>query len=241
MRISRVYTSSPLQTGQVIKLDDKASHYLGKVLRLPLHAELILFNGDGKQYPAAITAIEKKSISVLITDELDVDNESPLHIHLGIAMSKGDRMDWIVQKATELGAAEITPLTSERCEVKIKGDRLEKKLQHWRQIAISSCEQCGRNQLLRINTLQGIESWSETVNAERKFILHHRSAQTLSSHDEVRSVALLIGPEGGLSAREIAESQTKGFDPLRLGPRVLRTETAPLAAITALQYVWGDI
>lgn len=241
MRISRLFIETTLSPNALISLDEKASHYLNKVLRLKANAPLIVFNGNGNQYNATIEAIEKKTVTIRTKDCDNINNESPLSIHLGIAISKGDRMDWVMQKATELGVTAITPLTSERTEVKLKGERLEKKLQHWRQIAISACEQCGRNRIPTINALSIADDWINTVAAERKLVLHHRTEQAIDATLTIASSALLIGPEGGLSEREINAAEQQGFEALRLGPRVLRTETAPLAAITLLQHSWGDM
>ncbi|MEE8059129.1 MAG: 16S rRNA (uracil(1498)-N(3))-methyltransferase [Pseudomonadales bacterium] len=240
MRISRIFTKAPLQPQQRIRLEEKASHHLSKVLRLKVGAELILFNGNGDQYSGIIDAIEKTAVTVHIADCETPTKESPLRIHLGIAASKGDRMDRIMQKATELGVAEISPLFSERSTIKLNKERLGKKHQHWRQILINTCEQCGRNQLPVLNQFQPIENWTNSVSADKKFVLHHRSNQKLASDKAITSAALLIGPEGGLSDREIKQAELLEFTALQLGPRVLRTETAPLAVISVLQYIWGD-
>jgi 16S rRNA (uracil1498-N3)-methyltransferase len=241
MRISRVYINAKLTLHQEFSLDEKASHYVSKVLRLKIDAALIIFNGDNNLYHATINNIEKKSVAVTIASVETTNNESPLNIHLGIAVSKGDRFEWVIQKATELGVNTITPLISDRSEVKLKGERLQKKLQHWRQIAISSCEQNGRNMLPVISPLTPIDSWIESVEADKKWVLHHRSNQPLNAGELLSTAALLIGPEGGLSDNEITLAQYHEFNSLRLGPRVLRTETAPLVAITLLQHLWGDM
>ena len=150
-------------------------------------------------------------------------------------------MDWVVQKATELGAYSLTPLFTERTEVKLAGERADKKIRHWQQVATSACEQCGRNRLPVINSLQPLHSWLMATEAERKFVLHHRSDTATTASNKPTSVALLVGPEGGLSAEEINAAEQAGYQSLRLGPRVLRTETAPLAAIAILQARWGDM
>ncbi len=202
---------------------------------------LIVFNGDGGEYPATIAAVDKRAVQIATEQVRETVRESPLHLHLGIAMSKGERMDWIVQKATELGVARIVPLYSERVELKLQGERAEKKLAHWRGIAIAACEQCGRNRLPEIGDVQTLAQWLEHTQADAKFVLHHRTEAALDAAAKPASVALLIGPEGGLSESEIAAAERQGFAPLQLGPRVLRTETAPLAAISVLQYLWGDL
>lgn len=240
MRISRIYSDTPLQSGQQLALDERASHHLGKVLRQQVGDALILFNGDGKQYRATIAAIEKKLVLVDVGEVSTPVTESPLAIQLGIAMSRGDRMDWVLQKSTELGVTEITPLITERTELKLKAERLEKKLAHWQQIIVSACEQCGRNTLPTLHPPISGRDWSQHIRADRKLVLHHRSDHSLDRDAAVTSVALYIGPEGGLSTEEIRDAEQLGFQPLTLGPRVLRTETAPLAAISVLQSTWGD-
>lgn len=241
MRVSRIYTASELQADTSVILDEKASHHLSKVLRQKIGDALILFNGDGQQYPATITAIDKKHVTASTSTASAPVTESPLHIHLGIGVSKGDRFDWVLQKSTELGVNHITPLLTERTEFKLKADRLEKKLLHWQQILISACEQCGRNIIPTIHPPALINSWCDSIQADKKFVLHHRSHQGLSPADKAESTALLIGPEGGLSDSEIHYAEQQQFQALTLGPRVLRTETAPIVAISILQSVWGDL
>lgn len=240
MRVSRIYTSQTLCNTQTLVLEETASHHLSKVLRHQAGDALILFNGDGHQYPAHIQAIDKKRVTVNIDDVESPNTESPLKIHLGIGISKGDRMDWILQKTTELGVTSVTPLLSERTEFKVKGERLEKKVKHWRQIMISACEQCGRNLLPQLAAPTTIPDWTTSVDAEVRLVLHHRSSQRLLNSTSINSAALLIGPEGGLSEDEIVYAGQQGFSAMALGPRILRTETAPLAAIAVLQSIWGD-
>ena len=241
MRIPRIFTPQTLGADRAIVLEPDPSHHLARVLRFNVGASLILFNSKGGDYPAEIIAVGKKQVEVMLGNHRDTDHESPLNIHLGIALSRGERMDHVVQKSTELGVHTITPLFTERTEVKLKADRAEKKLQHWRQVAISTCEQCGRNRVPAINPPQQLGGWLTKTEAERKLVLHHRADGNDLSGDAPTSVALLIGPEGGLGEEEIAAAQTEGYDALQLGPRVLRTETAPLAAITILQVMWGDM
>jgi 16S rRNA (uracil1498-N3)-methyltransferase len=244
MRIPRIYTGSSIDVLSKLELDSHASQHIAKVLRMQEGGALKLFNGDGNVYTASIVQVSKKSVTVQVEAKRDEDCESPVAIHLGIAVSRGDRMDWVAQKATELGVAEITPLFTERTEVKLKGDRAEKKLMHWRQITINACQQCGRNRLPVVNSFANSHTWTKEVDAESKLILHHRALSSDKSSDECSapvSIALLIGPEGGLSEDEIVAAEKNGFQSLRLGPRVLRTETAPLAAIAILQSRWGDM
>ena len=245
MRIPRIYTEQDLSINCEVQLGESASRHLSKALRLKPDANIILFNGSGGEYQAIISAITKKTVSAIPQIFSDSDKESPLDIHLAIGVSRGERMDHIIQKATELGVSEITPLYSERTEVKLQGERLQKKLDHWQQIAISACEQCGRNRIPTINELLKPEQWLADVETDSqidtKLVLHHRNANSLKDIKASTSIALLVGPEGGLSESEISQAEQSGFLSLSLGPRVLRTETAPLAALSLLQGLWGDM
>lgn len=240
MRITRIHTLQRLQSNSVIVLEPDASRHLARVLRLVVRDAVTLFDGHGGEYPGTITAIDKHTVSILTGSHLPKECESNLPIHLGIALSRGERMDWVVQKATELGVASVTPLFTERTGVKLAGERAAKKIHHWQQIAISACEQCGRNRPPIVHPIHALEQWLATTDAERKFVLHHR-ADTIAAATAPTSVALLIGPEGGLSEREIALAEQAGYSSLLLGPRIMRTETAPLAAIAILQGWWGDM
>ncbi|WP_019528852.1 16S rRNA (uracil(1498)-N(3))-methyltransferase [Dasania marina] len=241
MRIPRIFTLSNMASGQSVELEAQASHYLSKVLRMQTDAALILFNNQGGEFDANIVSIAKKSVSVVIGEHRSDNRQSPLSVHLGIAMSKGDRMDWVMQKATELGASEITPLYTDRTELKLKADRADKKHSHWHNIIISACEQCQRNLLPQLHQPSNLQDWLNSAQADKKLVLHHRNSQQLNPADSPSSAAILIGPEGGLSDSEIQLAEAQGFNALSLGPRVLRTETAPLVALTLLQSLWGDI
>lgn len=241
MRVPRIYSPQSLSPHQEIDLDENASRHVGKVLRMQIGRELILFNGEGGEYRAEITEVSKKNVSVKVGDFTSENRQSPLSIHLGIGISRGERFEYVLQKATELGVTEITPLFTERTEVKLSGPRLEKKFNHWRQILISACEQCQRNQLPQLNAPQILNPWLEGRNEQSCFVLHHRSEMSLSESSPPASVALVVGPEGGLSEVEIENSLKHRFQALTLGPRVFRTETAPVAAISILQYLWGDL
>jgi len=240
MRISRIYTAQALHSNSLVELEAEPSHHLIRVLRLGVGDRITLFDGRGGEYPGEIAALDKKLVQVATGLHRQQECESPLDIHLGIAVSRGERMDWIVQKSTELGIASLTPLLTEHAGVKLIGDRAQKKLQHWQHIAISACEQCGRNRLPLINPLQAFEAWLASTVAEQKFVLHHRAGNT-GIGAAPRSIALLVGPEGGLSEGEIDTAKQAGYAALSLGPRVLRTETAPLAALAILQAYWGDM
>jgi 16S rRNA (uracil1498-N3)-methyltransferase len=231
-----------MAVGDCIELEAGAARHLTSALRMSSGQLVTLFNGHGGEYTAELVEAKKGKATVRITEFDKADRESNLSIHLAIGISRGERMDLIVQKATELGVSEITPLFTERCEVKLSGDRLAKKISHWQQVAISACEQCQRNSLSSINSPVKIDQWQVNCDASLKLVLHHRTDQSLSDMPPPSGqVALLIGPEGGLSEREIEQAISLGFSPLTLGPRVLRTETAPLAAISILQSLWGDM
>lgn len=238
--MSRLYVALPLASGQTVTLPEDAAQHL-RVLRAAAGDALMLFNGEGGEYAATVTNVSKKLVEVLVGEFRADDHESPLHSHLGQVMSRGERMDYAIQKATELGVSVITPLVSERCELKLRGEeRADKKLEHWRRVAISACEQCGRNRLPEIRAPQALEDWLTNTAAELKLVLAPALAGALPAGIHPVSAALLIGPEGGLSAREITAAQAAGFAPWQLGPRVLRTETAPVAALALLQARYGD-
>ena len=242
MRIPRVYSPQLISIGDEVQLESGPTRHLTSVLRMSVGQEVILFNGQGGEYRGQLIDAKKSFASVQINSFDETDRESPLSIHLGIGISSGERMDWIVQKATELGVTQITPLFTERCEVKLTGDRLSKKIRHWQQVAISACEQCQRNRLPTINPPIPIQNWLTNCSEELKLLMYHRSNKRL--HDiaqQATSIALLVGPEGGFTDREIDEAMHQKFQPMALGPRVLRTETAPIAAISILQAQWGDL
>ncbi|CCG96453.1 Conserved hypothetical protein [Marinobacter nauticus ATCC 49840] len=203
---------------------------------------LLLFNGDGQDYHATITEAGKKHVQVAVTEAAENETESSLRVVLAQTLSKGDRMDYAVQKAVEMGVSEIVPLTTERCDVKLKGDREDKRLRHWQQVAISAAEQCGRARVPEIQPVMTVQQWLEHARAcDLRLVLHHRTERSLNTLEKPSSIALMIGPEGGLTAEEIALAEDNGFLPVALGPRVLRTETAPVAAIALCQWLWGDI
>lgn len=241
MRVPRIYTEQALGPNTAIRLEAGPSQHIARALRMQVGDALVLFDGSGGQYPASISAVDKKAVVATTAGFDEIERESALAIHLGIAISRGDRMDWVIQKATELGVSRISPLLSERTEVKLKGDRADKKALHWRQVAISACEQCGRNRLPATGPLQSLDSWVGGVRAQLKLVLHPTADPVAGPAVAPDSIALLVGPEGGLSAVEVAAAERAGFHALQLGPRVLRTETAPLAAIAVLQARWGDM
>ncbi|MDI1301410.1 MAG: 16S rRNA (uracil(1498)-N(3))-methyltransferase [bacterium] len=237
----RFFVDAPLPSRSEVTLPEEVAHHLVRVLRTDVGTRFRIFNGEGGSHGAELIEAGKKSARVQLLDFQADDQQSPLLTHLGQVMSRGERMDYAIQKATELGVTEITPLSSERCELKLRGDdRAGKKTEHWRRIAISACEQCGRNRLPVIHEPQALDSWIAGVQSELKLVLVPAAARGLPA-TAIRSVALLIGPEGGLSGPEIAAAQTAGFQPWQLGPRIFRTETAPVAALAVLQSVFGDL
>lgn len=238
MRLSRFFIDAPLSLGQHELPEDQA-HYIARVLRLAAGDAVQLFDGSGQEYRGTLIEAGKKRVLVELTEQLAGMAESPLAIHLGQGLSRGERMDWAIQKATELGVTEITPLVSERCEVRLKDERADKRLAHWRQVAISACEQCGRSVVPLIHPPVTLAEWQASVQAELKLVLHP-VAVPLQQHARPQSLAFLIGPEGGLSEAEVSAAQAAGFQPARLGPRVLRTETAPVVALSVAQQLWGD-
>lgn len=238
MRLSRFFIETPLSVG-LHSLPEAQAHYIGRVLRLSPGTQVQLFDGSGQEYLSLLTEVGKKNVQVEVQSAVPGLPESPLRVHLGQGLSRGERMDWAIQKATELGVTELTPLFTERCEVRLSEERGDKRLNHWRQIAISACEQCGRSVIPLIHPPQTLAQWQSQVQADLKLVLHP-IAEPLHSHTRPERLALLIGPEGGLSELEIQQAQSAGFASVRLGPRVLRTETAPVVALSLAQQLWGD-
>jgi len=239
----RIYQQSLFIVGESIALSDDAFGHAIRVLRLTQGDNIIVFNGDEAfQYQAKITDVNKKQAQIEILSQHEVTNESPLHIHLGQGISRGDRMDFTLQKSVELGVNKITPLFTERCGVKLNGERLAKKRDQWQKIVVSACEQSGRCFVPEVADPISLEQWLAQETSALKINLHpraHHSILTLKA--QAHRVRLLIGPEGGLSDDEIEQASNAEFKEVLLGPRVLRTETAALTAITALQCRFGDL
>lgn len=240
MTIPRIFVAAKLASKQEIILDTNVSNHLLQVLRLKVNDSLKIFNDSGGEFSAIITTINKHHTTVLIKEFVQCNRESPLKIHLGQGISRGEKMDFTVQKAVELGVNTITPLFTEYCNVKLKNERLENRLRHWQKIAISAAEQSERCYVPKVLPVQTLESWFATTTG-LCLILDPRATKKLSDIKEYpSSVTLLVGPEGGLSDKEIILAKQNNFLPVRLGPRILRTETAALAAISVLQTKWGD-
>jgi len=242
MRVPRIYHPDPVSLQTETEFSSDAFQHLIKVLRLNVGDSIVLFNGDGQNYEASIVSVEKKSAHFIATRSQANESESPVKIHLAQVISRGDRMDFVLQKSVELGVTEITPLFSERCGVKLNGDRLEKKQLQWQKIVRSACEQCGRSVVPEVKPAQQITDFIDHPFSGLRLTLDPTATQPLSSFQSAdKGIQLLIGPEGGFTDDEVNAAEQQGFKPMRLGPRVLRTETAALSALTAVQYQFGDL
>ncbi|MDP4536595.1 16S rRNA (uracil(1498)-N(3))-methyltransferase [Alkalimonas collagenimarina] len=240
MRIPRIYVDHPLSL-TTHELPAEAAAHVGRVLRMQAGDALQLFNGDGNNYAATIEQASKKQVLVVVSHCEPNPTESRLHLHLGQVISRGDRMDFAIQKAVELGVTCITPLFSERCGVKLDGERLEKKQLQWQKIVISACEQSGRSVVPQVLPAQNLAHWLAEATKDLKLTLHPWATNTIKTIEPIEHIRLMIGPEGGFSDQEMAAAEQAGYLGVQLGPRVLRTETAALTAISALQLQFGDL
>ncbi len=243
VRIPRIYQPEPLATGQVIELQGQAAVHLHKVLRLREGDALRLFNGEGGEFDARVQAVGRRSVRIELLAFEPREVESPLVLRLAQGVSRGERMDYTVQKAVELGVAHIQPLVTTRTVVNLDGERRQKRRAHWQGVAVAACEQSGRNRLPEVAPVTGFETWlaGQAAAPGLRLVLHHRATRSLADLPPPSGpITLLIGPEGGLAPAEIEAAEGAGFQPLRLGPRVLRTETAAVAALAVLQWLWGD-
>jgi 16S rRNA (uracil1498-N3)-methyltransferase len=240
--VTRFYLETELSEGQTITLPDSAFRHWVQVLRARVGDQARLFNGDGSEHEAMLVAIAKRDAQVTLGRRHIVDRESPLRLLLAQAVSKGERMDYTLQKAVELGVSAIQPLISERTVVKLDAERWDKKLEHWRGIVIAACEQSGRARIPELRPVLRFDHWlAQPLDCAARLILAPGAARTLRELPAAHSAALLIGPEGGFSDAEIEQARQQGWAALTLGPRVLRTETAGVAAMSALQALWGDL
>lgn len=239
MRLSRLYCESDLSADALLTLVDDHAHYLGKVLRVKPGYKLALFNGRDGEFAAEIISISKREIEVKLSGSASCMPEQLLPVHIGLGLSRGDRMDYAIQKATELGVTEITPLFTEFSEVRLDSERADKRTAHWQKVASSASEQCNRCTVPVIANPMTLKEWLGSVPAGQGFMLDHTGTHGFAGQ-RPEHVYLLIGPEGGTSDDEKSLALQAGFTTVRLGPRVLRTETAPVVALTALQLQWGD-
>ncbi len=241
---TRLFVSGALINGAEIELDGDRARYLGKVLRTRVGDTITIFNGEGPEWPATIARISKNSVGLALGDSSEANTESPLKIHLVQGISRGERMDFVVQKATELGVKRITPVLTEFGVVKLKADRAEKRREHWQKVAASACEQSGRTRLPLIDTPIPLKNWfgSKPEKVDAELILTPGGATALSSIAAPETkICVLIGPEGGFSDAEYQDAEVSGFKAVSLGPRVLRTESAAIATLAVLQSLWGDL
>jgi 16S rRNA (uracil1498-N3)-methyltransferase len=250
MRLTRVYVEAALTPGTVVDLPPETASHLAKVLRARLGDELILFNGDGHEFSGAIDAVRGSRVSASVGDSRQVDRESPLAITLVQCVPRGDRMDFIVQKATELGVSRIVPVLSQRSVVRLDARQAESKAVHWRAVAVSACEQCGRNRLPGFDPAQALQSYLGNCapSPGLRLVFAPESASSLPHagrnplrHTEIAAAKIAIGPEGGFAPDELEAFRLAGFSQVGLGPRILRTETAAIAAVVWLQARFGDM
>lgn len=243
MRIPRIYTDQSLRPGTAVLLPEQAGEHVARVLRLERGHPLILFNGDGHEYDAALASLAKRAVTAEVAGIRAVDRETPLQLTLAQSIARGEKMDWILQKATELGVAQIVPIVTERTEVKLDEERAERRLAHWHSVVAGACEQSGRNRLPMIDPPQRLDRWLGALDsgALRLALLPGGESMLRKLPPIENGAILVVGPEGGLSDNDASMLTHAGFRGLRLGPRILRTETAGIAALAALQALFGDL
>jgi 16S rRNA (uracil1498-N3)-methyltransferase len=228
--------------GQRINISGNSHHHLAHVLRLTFGQDIVLFDGKGHAFKAVIDRVDKKMSQVKLIEALPIQSESPLALHIAQGICKGERMDTVIQKATELGAASITPIYSQRVHLKMDADRTEKKYEHWFNVMVAACEQCHRDTLPILHQPMKLDAWLATVKTEKRFLLSPEADRGFEKEDAAGAVSLLIGPEGGLTPEEVdLAKECAQFRSVRMGPRVLRTETAGMVALSILQYLGGDL
>lgn len=241
MRISRLFIDSPLKTGTEVQLDADQLNYVSRVLRLKAGYDLTVFNGEGGEFSATVAELHKKAGILEIGEYHDTDVESPLDITLVQGISRGERMDYTLQKAVELGVSRIVPVFADRTVVNLEGERLASRMHHWEGVIRSACEQCGRNKLPEISPAMKLNDWFAVDTADYRLMLQAGSNNTLSDFGyQCGNISLLIGPEGGLADNEQEKAVQSGFTGVSMGPRILRTETAGIAALASLQVLYGD-
>jgi 16S rRNA (uracil1498-N3)-methyltransferase len=242
MRIPRLFLDIPLTTGEIAILPRDKSHHISHVLRMRVGDSIKLFNGSGDEFESRIVEISKKNAQLEIGKTRHIANESPLTINLCLAIARGQHMDFSIQKAVELGVKNIIPVISEFSNVKLKDSRVQNKLTHWQNIIISATEQCGRAHLTQIQKPVSFSEWLSLDATEIRLILHPAAQQAMPgiklSNNEL---TLIVGPEGGFSDAEVDQAQEKACESISLGPRILRTETAVVSAVSNAQQLWGDL
>lgn len=240
MRIHRIYVAQALAPETDLVIGGNSAHYLARVLRVTAGQSLVLFNGDGHDYAAEVIRTGKNGLNIRVLSRLPSRTESFLQITLVQAISRGERMDLTLQKCTELGVAAFQPLVTERVEVRIRPDKLPKRMEHWRQVVISACEQSGRSVIPAVNEPILLHEWLGQSGAGQRLVLAPEAKIALPKFNLGHEVEILIGPEGGFSDAELAQIERGGVAAASLGPRILRTETAGPAAIAVLQALFGD-
>lgn len=240
MPISRIYYPHDLKEETTIHLDARASHYLLNVLRLKLNRTLIIFNGQGGQYHARLASVEKKIAIIDIQTYEEPDTESSLKIELGQGVSRGERMDYAIQKSVELGVTCITPLLTERCNVNLTDSRIKNRLAHWKGVIVSACEQSGRCLIPELESPITLSEWVEQSRTGTQWVCDPQG-KPLERIEPSDSMTILVGPEGGLTNEEIDLAAKNNFIRLALGPRTLRTETAAVVGVSLLQTYFGDL
>ena len=238
MKKIRLYQNTMLKVGDKASLEKNNGHHLLKVLRFPVGSTITLFNGDSFDYQAIVIST-KKTCKVEIVSQQKNESESSLDLTLAQGIAKGEKMDFLIQKAVELGVTRIIPIQTEHCVVRLKGDKVAKRIDHWQKIANHACGQSGRSVIVDISLPQTLTELLNKPN-HNGFVLHHRATENLQSMRKPSRATILIGPEGGLSDTEIKQAIAAGFQPLLLGKRILRTETASLMAIANMQLLWGS-
>ena len=242
--LTRIYFPDPIQDHGICQLPAAKAHHVAHVLRLAPGDAVVLFDGQGNAYDAAISKCVRGEVSVQLRGRREEDCESPLQVTLAQAVSSGERMDYTIQKAVELGITAIQPLMAERCVVRLSGERAAKRVTHWQAVVAAACEQCGRNRVPEVRPLLSLRDWLDgaaTSGEGIRWLLAPDGPAVLRELPRPSAmVTVLAGPEGGFTAIEAADAVRCGFHPLRLGPRVLRTETAAVALLAAMQALWGD-
>jgi len=245
VRVHRVYTPQALEPDREIRLDEHASHYLGRVLRVAAGQRLVLFNGDGHEYAAEVLRPARAGMTLRVDSRLPGLPESPLSIFVVQAVSRGERMAETLQKCTELGAAGFQLLDTERVEVRLHGDKLDKRMTHWRGVIVSACEQCGRSRVPELLPPVALDEWLQACTDAVRLVLDAGAERSLAlwaaGPHTAPTVQLAIGPEGGFSDAELTRVRAAGLQAVSLGPRILRTETAAPAAVSVLQALSGDL
>jgi 16S rRNA (uracil1498-N3)-methyltransferase len=241
MRLTRVFLDQPLHPGERITLPSAQSQHLAQVLRVRSSQPIVLFNGEGRDYPAQIVRLDRAGVTAEVGPPGQAEPPARLRVRLGLGVSKGERMDFALQKSAELGVTRITPLFTARSVIRLDAERLARRRQHWQGVVTAACEQSGRRRLAEIAPPEPLDAWLASDHP-RPVVLDHRGAIPLMSLPAPNGeLTLLVGPEGGLEPAEHALARAKGFTPVRLGPRILRTETAPLVALAVAQALWGDL